>query len=145
MVISNERQARIRASAEKRIQLFLVEIEHPVVRGIGPNVREKDLRRHGLYNGLASTGPFKLARILGHHHSHGVLFPCCHQPLRQAFSEILVVECLPRFINDDDGWAAVFDLPLDPAEQVAKNGHPFLVAFAVEDPGQVEADQIAVQ
>ena len=85
---------------------------------MGADVREQDLRRHRLDDGLAGPRALELARVLRHHHRDGVLLARGHQPVRQPFGEIRVVERLPGLVDHDDGGATVLDLALDPAEQI---------------------------
>ena len=87
----------------------------------------------------------KLAGVLRHHHRDGVLLARCHQPIRQAFGEIGVVERFPGFIDDDDRWAAIFDLTLNAAEQIAEDGHAFLLGLGIQNAGKIKPNHIAFE
>ncbi len=64
--------------------------------------------------------------------------------LREPLREVGVVEGFPCLVDDDDGGLAVLDHPLDPAEEVGQDRHAFPLALGIEDAGQVEPRDVAV-
>ena len=127
----------------KKDGLFFRDAQELVVLRRSPVVRKKDLRGHGLDDGLADAGVAQLAGVLRHHDDDAVHLAQRDEPVLEPCPEIGIVEQLPGLIEHDDGGAAVFDHALDLAEDVGKHRHA--LGGHVEDLGHVEADDVAVE